>query len=215
MPLYFLVHDAARFRQQLAPALAESWRRRSFTPCRPLCEELLPTAVAFAQRYGSGGHEPLLAEVLRGLGFDRDRWRALVGEVLVHGAAELPAFQTAPDTLRCLLAPERYRDGPGPREHFAPIDQAHFGSRDLVFGGYYRPGHAGCNDPDDVARLADYLAGVRAELWSVVDLGPLRDAADDDERADELEFAREWFPLLRELYAGAAERGQLIVCEIL
>ena len=30
MPIYFLVHEAGFYHQQLAPALAASWRLRSF-----------------------------------------------------------------------------------------------------------------------------------------------------------------------------------------
>ena len=51
MPLYFLQLDAALFHQGLRPALAASWRERSFLPCRRLCDELRPRIEAFAERY--------------------------------------------------------------------------------------------------------------------------------------------------------------------
>ena len=72
MPLYFLLHDAARFHEALRPALAEAWRRRSFEPCRALCSALAPAAVGFAERYHTGHDESLLARVTRGaVPFDR------------------------------------------------------------------------------------------------------------------------------------------------
>src|SRR6516164_7163015 len=152
MPLYFLLHDAARFHEALRPALAEAWRRRSFEPCRALCSALAPAAVGFAERYHTGHDEPLLAQVARGgVPFDRDFWRLLVGEALLYGAASVPEILTAPDTLCRLLAAG---------SESAPIRQAHFGSRDLTFGGgFYRPDAAGLNDVADVARLAEYLTG--------------------------------------------------------
>ena len=51
MPLYFLLLSEALFQQGLRPALAESWRRRSFEPSRTLCAELLPAAQTFAGRF--------------------------------------------------------------------------------------------------------------------------------------------------------------------
>jgi hypothetical protein len=150
------------------------------------------------------------------MAFDRHCWRALVGEVLWYSARDIPEFQTAPDTLCCLLAPDVYRQPDWPRERFVPIQQVHFGTRDLVFGGgFYRPEHAGWNDVGDVARLAAYLEAIHPEHWTVRDLDSLRDAANDEERADELEWVREWFPALQHLYRGAAEGGQIVVCEVL
>jgi hypothetical protein len=37
----------------------------------------------------------------------------------------------------------------------------------------------------------------------------------DEDRQEELEFAREAFAALQELYQRAAAQGQLVVCEIL
>src|SRR5262249_10055443 len=98
----------------------------------------------------------------------------------------------------------------------APIQQAHFGTRDLWIGSkVYRPEQVGLNDNQDVARLAGYLASINAEQWTVADLQGLREAGSEEDRFEELEFAREWFPALRELYQRPAEGGQVIVCEIL
>ncbi len=213
MPLYFLLHHADRFEHSLRPVLGEAWRRRDFGPCRSLSTDLIPAAAAFAQRYHAGSDDPLLMQVARGeVPFDRDLWRLLVGEVLVYAAAAIPDIATAPDTLCHLLAPEQ--DELVARPQFAPIQQVHFGARDLVFGGgYYRPEAAGYNRSDDVARLADYLAAIDPGQWTTADLNGLREFTDEADRADELEFARELLPALRELYREAQRAGQSVICE--
>jgi len=214
MPLYFLLLDADRFYQGIAPALAASRRQRSFEPCQNLCTELLPAVETFRQRYHLGPEESLLSQVVQGLPFNSVFWRSLLGEVLLYSAADVPEFQTAPDTFCCLLAPERYREEHVPRERFAPIQQIHFGTRDLNFGGgYYRPEHAGWNDSDDVTRLAQYLRAVDPDSWQPAALLAMPDVADEEEATEELLFARErWTPLV-EMYQGAAAVGHLVVCE--
>jgi hypothetical protein len=210
MALYFLLHDAVRFHQEIRPALSATWRRRSFEPARALCAALSPSAAAFAERYHTGSDEPLLARVAGGgtVPFDRDVWRLLVGEVLLYGAASVPEFLTAADTLAHLLA--------AGEDDTAPIRQAHYGTHSLVFGGgFYRPDAAGYNDAPDVARLADYLASVDGSRWTAADLAGLSDFADDEERTEEVEFAREVLPLLAGMYREARRAGQLVVCEVL
>jgi hypothetical protein len=216
MSVYYMLLDAELFCRWIRPALAASWQCRSFDPCRALCSELAPVALAFMERFHTGPEEPFLCKVARGLPFDRHFWQLLAGELLLYAAAEIPEIEIAPDTLCCLLAPQNYRQGTVPRERFAPIQQAHYGSRELLFGArYYRPEHAGYNDMEDVARLSDYLAAQSAEAWSLGDLAELRDMTDEEERREELAFAREWFPALRDLYRRAATLGQVIVCETL
>jgi len=211
---YFLVLDGDAFEGRARPALAAAWRQRSFEPCRALCADLIPAAHLYAQRYHTGPDEPLLCRAAGALPFDRALWRTLVGEVLLFSALEIPEFQASADSLCCLLAPDRYRAEVTERERLAPIQQVHRGSRDLTFGAaVYRPDHAGYNNRADVARLAAYLAGVQPEAWTLHDLRELRGVTDDEERADELEFVREWFPALRELYERAGDRGQVIVFE--
>ncbi len=123
---------------------------------------------------------------------------------------------SARKTLCCLLAPERYRDRSGGREQFVPIEQVHFGARDLLFGGgFYRPEHAGYNCGDDVARLAAYLHALDPQQWTVAQLAGLDGVTDEEDRADELAFVREWFPALRDLYERARAGGFVVVCEIL
>jgi hypothetical protein len=208
---YFLALDGATFEGEVRPALAAAWLRRSFEPCRALCASLVPAARDYADRYHTGG-ESLIQNVAEGLSFDRGFWRLLVGEVLLVAAVEIPEFQTAADTLYLLLAPEVGGDTLDlPRGQRPAILQAHQGSRDLTFGpATYRPDHAGYNNAADVARLADYLAALRPETWTTA---ALRHLEDEDERADELAFAREWFPELRELYRRAHAEGRVLVLE--
>src|SRR5438132_406710 len=128
---YFLLLNGAFFETVARPALAESWRQRSFTPCQGLCASLVPAARDYATQYHVGAGEPLLALVAGGLPFERTRWRFLVSEVLLFGAVEIPELQTSPQTLCCLLAPGHYRNDETQRPALAPIQQAHLGSRDL------------------------------------------------------------------------------------
>jgi hypothetical protein len=214
MPVYYMLLEEDLFCRRISPALAASWRLRSFEPCRALCADLVPAVVAFQQNFHTGAEEPLVCKVAGRLSFDRHFWNLLVSELLLYSAAEIPEIQVAPETLCCLLAPETYRQASVPRSCFAPIQQAHFGTRELLFGTRcYRAEQAGYNDAQDVARLSLYLATQRPDQWTVAALAGLREITDKEERAEELEFVREWFPALVELYQRAAARRQIIVCE--
>jgi len=216
MPLYFLLLDADSFTQRLVPPLAAAWRQRSFQPCRPLADWLQPAWTALRDGFLAGTSEPLLAAVGRGLPFDRHTWRLLAGEALLVAAAEMPEIQTAPETLRCLLAPETLDKPERSRDCYTPVEQAHFGSRDLTMGGaIYRPDHAGYNDSADARRLADYLSSIDPACWRVEALARMPELADEEERAEELDFARDWFGPLCDLYRRAAAHRQIVVCEML
>lgn len=198
MVLNFYLLDAAFFHDRLRPALAASRRQRSLTPCRAVCAEVARNALP---------DDCLVRHVLRGLPYAKEYWQALVGELLVFGCVDLPVFPTAPETLACLLAA-------GPDGRSAPIRQVHFGSRELVFGGVaYRPFHVGFNDRDDVARLLADLHGVDPSAWQADALRALPELPTDDERAEELAFARDWWPSLVELYRRAATERLVVVCE--
>jgi hypothetical protein len=213
MPLYHLLLEAGTF-GRIRPALAAAWGRHNFAPCRALCAELAPAALAFRERYHTGPEEPLLCRVAAGLPFDRDFWRFLAGELLWLAAAEIPELQTTPDALCCLLGADRTLDPAADRDRLAPIQQAYFGARDLTFGtAFYRPGHAGYNDATDVARLADYLASLDGRPWTADALAALPDLADEADRADELELVKEWLPPFQDLYRRARDHGQIIICE--
>lgn len=214
MAEYFLCLDSENYLQHIRPALGESWRQRSFEPCRSLCHALLPAARAYAQRYHTGEEETLVARIAEGLPFDRACWRMLAGEVLLFAAHEIPEFPCNAETLSCLLTPQTNRLHEVSREQLSPIQQALRGSRDVTFGSaVYRPDRAGLNGVADVARLADYLAAVETQRWTVDDLRQLHDLEDDDERADELAFVREWFPVLVDLYRRTQTQGRIIVVE--
>lgn len=214
--LYFYLLDQVEFLEIIRPALSTSWQRRSFLPCREICQKLISRVTAFVPGHHLAGDEPLLLQVVHEINFDRRLWHHLVGEVLMYSAVEVPRIETAADTLCCLLAPDRIREEFTTRDRFAPIQQAHFGTRDLVFGdGYYRPDFAGWNDPDDVARLRDYFAAQDPSQWNIATLEPLPHLASDAERTEELEYAREWFAPLGDLYRKACSARQIIVCEVL
>ena len=116
----------------------------------------------------------------------------------------------------CLLAPERCREETAGREHFAPIEQAHYGSRDLVFGGgFYCPERAGYNDISDAERLATYLDTLDPGSWTAEALAGLPELESAEERVEELEYVRAWFPALRDLYRRARAERQVVVCEVL
>jgi hypothetical protein len=141
-------------------------------------------------------------------------WKLLLGEVLLYSATEIPFLESACDALCRLLG--GVVPSPAERPGFAPIQQVHYGSRDLRFGGgYYRPEHAGYNDSPDVRRLTDYLAGMNPEEWGPDDLKGLPGCEGAEERAEELELVRDWFPSLCAVYRDAGERQQIIVCESL
>jgi hypothetical protein len=213
--LYFLVLDARAFHEELRPALAASWRQRSFEPCRSLCAKTLPAAKEFADRYHLGDADPLLVRLGEGMTFDRHLWQHLAGELLWFSAAEIPELQTNINALACLLAPAMESEINMQRTESPPIIQAHHGSRDLIFGGgFYRPDNAGWNDHEDCERLAAYLTGVRPEAWRAEELAALPDLP-AEEREEELAFLRDWFPALKELYVQAAKRQHVVVCETL
>ena len=95
MPLYFLLHDAAHFHQEIRPALSAAWRRRDFEPARPLCAALATAAAAFAERYHTGNDEPLLSRVASGAAvpFDRDVWRRLTRPSACARTAAIDSLQ--------------------------------------------------------------------------------------------------------------------------
>jgi len=214
MPLDFLLLESSWFDRQLKPALAASWRQRSFQPCQALCMELAGAARRFADTYHISLKGSTLFAVVAGMPYDPNVWRCLVGELLLYSAVELPEIQTAPATLSRLLAPNCPPSPTGQRETFASIQQAHFGSRDLMFGAaFFRSEQVGLNNQVDVRRLADYLVSLSPDAWTTADLAAFTELADEEERTAELEFVRDWFPALRQMYERARERNQVIVCE--
>jgi hypothetical protein len=208
MLLYFYLLRAAFFRECLRPALVAAWRRRSFVPCRELCAQVVATSVQHVPP------DAILRQVSGGLPFAREFWHALVGEVILFGAQDMPLVQASPQTLCCLLAPEQYCAADVPRAAFAPIQQVHFGSRDLAFGGaYYRPDRAGYNDETDVRRLTSYLEGVDPAAWHEEMLQPIAELPTASEREEELAFVRDWWTPLVDVYRSAIERSCIVVCE--
>jgi hypothetical protein len=201
MPIYFMLLDARLFDERIYPALTESWRRRSFDPCRDLCSALTDACLAFQQTYHTGPAEPIVLQVARGLPFDRHFWQLLAGEIFLFAASEIPEFQQAPDLFARLLVPDRIQLAAQDRRSFSPIQQAHYGSQDLKFGSKtYRPDHAGFNDREDVARLAAYLQRIDTSGWAMED-------------QEELEDARAWLPPLADMYMRARDQDLIVLCE--
>jgi hypothetical protein len=213
MSHYFLLLDSQWFHDHFRPAMAASWRQKSFQPCEVLCGELTAAARAFSTTYHVSTEGPLAA-VAAGLPFDRHLWRCLVGEALLYGANEIPEMQLALESLTRLLAPGHPLRLDGPRQQLAPIHQVHFGSHDLEFGvAIYRPEHVGVNFSEDAQRLTDYLASLDPGEWTTANLGSTDEFADEEGRDAELAYVRESFPALRQLYQRARDRDQIIVCE--
>ncbi len=202
--LYFYLLPAPFFHGTLRPALTASWARRDFASCRPLCAELSAKELPA---------DCLIRQVPAGLPFSRHAWHGLIGECLLFGSIDLPRLQTSLETLSCLLAHDQAPASELARDRFAPIQQTHLGSRDLHFGGYYRPEHAGYNDRADVARLLAYLQAQDPAQWQAEQLTPLPELATAEERAEELAHARDWWPALVELYERAAREDLVVVCE--
>jgi hypothetical protein len=216
MALYWYLIDAETFRR-LRAALGDTWRRRTFESARPFCADLLGAAETFRERYRLGPDDFLTQRVAAGgLLFDREVWRCLVGEVVLLAASDVPEADDALDGLRRLLAPNLPEPRPAARGELHPLEQAHRGSRDLLLGGaFYRPDHAGLNDPDDVARLMEYLAGIDPAAWSPEALAGLEGMDDLGERGEELAYLRQCFAALRDLYGRALAGRHVVVCETL
>ena len=200
---YFYLLNRNWMQARLRPALAESWRRRNFAPCADLCQQLvavkpIPDAA-------------LIRLVPHTLAYDRTRWHALVGELLIFGAEAMPRLPFLLESLCYLLAPQRVSADPSERHSRTPIEQCYHGTRDLRFGGgWYRPDHAGWNDVDDVQRLLAFLRRIDPSGWSATALIHL---PDDAERTEELAYVRDWWPELVAMYEQAHAADQVVVCE--
>jgi hypothetical protein len=196
MHLFFL-HDVHFFDQRLSPALAASLRKRSFVPLSELARELEPVIEAFGQQYHlTTAERPLVLECAN-TQFDRRLWRHFAGELLLYAAAETPEFPTAPELLGQFLPLEL-------------VERLHRGSRDVTFDGVpYRPDRAGLHGVCDVAELAATLAAIDSSAWTVDALSHLA----NDERDEELAFARQCLERIRAMMAGALANGRVIVCE--
>jgi hypothetical protein len=210
MKLYFLLIDSLWFHQTLTPTLGASIRKRSFRPCFDLCGSLLPAVETYANSFPLGQAASLIHQVSQGLPFDRSLWKALVGEMLLYGASEMPELPNIFATLKGILGSDTHLA----RSDFSPIEQVELGSRDIVIGGScYRPEHAGLNDENDVKRLTNYLKSLDPSTWSPTDLETASELSSEEDREAELEFIRQELPNLLQIYGRACDRQQVIVCE--
>src|SRR5262245_17995157 len=202
---YFMAIPADWFHTRLSGSLRMCWRLRSFAPAVEICRELAISARRFIQREAGSEMPPLTLLVPEGLTFAPDRWRTLSGELMLFGAAELPELETPLESYSAVMGLEM----PCFRADFTPIQQAILGGRDLQFGGYYRPDHAGWNDLADIARLHSWFAAIDMEKWTSAGLThvPMED------RDDELAFLREWFPALRAMCCRCHDRELVLASE--
>lgn len=158
--------------------------------------------------------DAVLRSILAGAMYDHNLWHALVAECLIFGAQDMPRIPCMIDSLVCLLAPHRRAVDRTDRSALTPIEQAYFGSRDLRFGGgWHRPEHVGWNDVDDVAMLTGYLQSIQPASWPASALALLPDFTEDEQRAEELAYVRDWWPALVNLYETAHAARQVVVCE--
>jgi hypothetical protein len=216
MPIYYYVIPGPAFHEQICPALSASWKERSFAPCRDLCAGLATACLGAPGCHFLQSAKPLLCQAAQALPFDRLYWSHLVGEILVYSAVRMPEVPLSPETLGELLAAAQEAEEGRYGGRLGSIEQAGYGSRDLIFGGkYYRPGQVGWNDHADVTRLAADLAAFDPRAWDLVKLRPRWERTSEAERDEELDFVREWFPALRELYQQAEAERDVVVCETL
>jgi hypothetical protein len=207
-----MILDAAWFQEALRPALSAAWLERSFAPCQRICQTLVPRSRALALECRLGEGELLLPLVAQGLAFDRHFWPMVTWECLFFGAAEVAHMQVPQQAYFYLLSGGPQTSGPRSRACFTPIEQAVFGTSDLTFGRkFYRPLRAGFSGLDQVGRLAAYLEAQQPQEWRAEQLLGMQELLTDDDREEELAFAREWFPSLVEWYRRAFElRGVVI-----
>lgn len=201
---YFYVLNESWLRDVFVPALAASWRARSFGPCQAICGHLLAK--------GDVPDGALLRNVAAGLSFDQARWHALVDECLIFGADAMPQVPCLVRETLCLLAPDRLDATLTDRAAASFVEQVYYGSRDLRLGGaWHRPEHVGWNDILDIHRLGVFLHSVDPATWSAEALAKL--GGDDQDRMEELAYVRDWWPALVEMYDRAHVERQVIVCE--
>jgi len=188
--------------------------QQSFAPCIPLCQSLAPAAVRFHERYHLGNDRPLLCRLHEPTTFSPVVWRLLVGEMIIFGAADIPELLQAPELLCHLTSESPCSFDPLRRAEFAPIQQAHLGTRDLCFGSIpFRPSYVGWNAQEDVDRLADYLAKLQSTAWSPSMLA--HRGIDEGQLADELDYTLMCLSELRDIYRRAATAQHVIVAELI
>ncbi|MFO0928764.1 MAG: hypothetical protein U0736_17380 [Gemmataceae bacterium] len=211
---YCFIHERHTFECHIRSPVAAAWRRGSFAPCRELAAQWTPRTLEYASRYHLPPEELLIPQVARGCPFDRALWRLFVGELLAVAAVAMPELPTHLESLAHLLASEHPHPDLSDRPALPAVYQALLGSRDLTFGlATYRPGHAGYNNSEDVARIAAYLHATDPTVWSAEQFHGFAGTDTEDDRAEELAFAREWLGVLTDLYVAAAGADHVVILE--
>jgi hypothetical protein len=197
MSITFLVHDSDFLFGVAVPALTQCWKMRTYRPGRELFELLAKRMPNFVERHRLGSVPTLFHPAAEGLPWDRVIWRHLVGEVLLYSAESMPDIQIDEELLLAIHGPKIY--------------PALYGSHDILFGGFYRPGCAGYNNANEVEQFAEYLKLLPSSPWILPQDFRLEDLEED--RQNDFLSAKMAFPSLDEMYQDAASRGWTIVCE--
>lgn len=200
MPHYFYLHTRQSF-SQLVPALAQSLLATRWQPLHAVAAQLAAIPA-----------DSLLAQALQGAPFRRDLWHAVAGEFLVLAAHEVPRLEIDAASLLHLLTGQA--DADLPRADFSPIHQVLLGSRELRFGpAFYRPSQAGWNDGDDVLRLRSWLEAVDPAAWRPETLEGAPHLRTEQDRSEELDFLRDGWPALVDLYRRAERSACVVIGE--
>jgi hypothetical protein len=195
---YLLVHDGAVF-ERLRPILADAYARRTFLGWESHLGAWQGSALRYAQTYHIDPGEIFLLGFEPRTRFSPASWRALVGELLVVTAAEMPELPGHLESLSRLLPPSLAR-------------QALQGCADLTFGlATYRPGLAATNSVDANRRLLGELRAVDPAGWTESML--LSEEIDAEDAREELFYARDWFAVLVELYERVVRDDRIIIFE--
>lgn len=201
MPYFFYLLEGAFFLEKVLPTLAACQRGRTFAPLKDLLPHLFIPA----------GDYSILNQAAE-MSFDRAVFQAVVGQVLIFGAREMPRLPLDPKSLIPMLSPDCPEQED--RSAYSPIKQVFQGSRDLVIGRLpYRPFHVGWNNPADVARLWQYLKALDPAAWSESLLPPLAGLEQPEDREEEVAMIRDWWPDLVGLYRRARDEKGILVCE--
>ena len=214
MPHYFLLHDPFIFEKQLVPAFAMSWKINSFEPLLAITAQMKQGIAAFGEKFRMGADEAILAQVERGMNFDKAIWEMVLAEALFYGANEAPDSPVSFTSLRFLLGSADETSGAIARSNWSWIERAVLGSRTLRLGrAVYRPGAAGWNGLAEAGQILDELQRVDPGIWSARQLQAMDATLDEEDRADELGLATDAQAGLRTIYDRAVKKGFVVFCE--
>ena len=196
MSLIFYLHDREFLLDRVTPILRECWKKKSFAPGQAFFAELTDHWPEFRDLHHFNQGTPLFA-AMNHLPCDAFFWSSLVGEILLYTALEIPYLEVDSELLLATNG--------------EPMKEVLFGSRPIQMGRIYRRDQAGWSLPEDLTRFATFLNEVHPEDWHLP--SEFRSDLSEEDREDDLEMSREWYPNLREMVLKAAEKQQILVSE--